>query len=208
MSKRITFDTSIPQDKQVQTRGKLSSHPMSTQDQQHFYTVPQENRIKQQARLAQTIIKDSFRHILSATYPPHEIDQIMKNLNQKVQKLVSQQQQKVGSLRVYEEKKFILEMLVDQELERLSLGKNTSLLPSRTRRVSQQQTATSIIIKTIRNQETKVPFDSTDTYGSLKAKYAAIKGVDPSNIRLICNGKVYKDTEVVNPSLILVAIVK
>jgi hypothetical protein len=209
MSKKVSFDTSLPQDKPVQTRGmRGKAHPMSAQDQAHYYTISQENRMKQQARLAEVIIKHSFRQIISSEYSTQEVTQIMKNLDQKVEKLALQQQQKVGTLKRYQAKKYFLEMVVDQEIDRLSFGQNTTLLPVKTRRGSQQQTATSINIKNIRNQATPVPFQSTDTYGSVKAKYGAINGIDPSRIKLICNGKIYKDTEVVNPSLILVALVK
>lgn len=210
MSKKVTFDTSLPQDKPVQSRGMSGkAHPMSAQDQKHYYTIPQENRMKQQARLAQTIIKDSFKQILLLEYSPEQISQIMKNLDQKVEKLVLQQQQKVGTLKRHQARKYFLEVVVDQEIDRLSFGQNTSLLPNKPRRGSQQQqTATLINIKNIRNQATPVPFESTDTYGQIKVKYGGIHGIDPSRIKLICNGKIYKDTEVVNPSLNIIALVK
>jgi hypothetical protein len=209
MSKKVSFNSDLPQDKPVQTRGmRDKSHQMSKQDEASFYTVQQENRMKLQARWAEKIIKDGFEQIISSTYSTQQVAQIMKNLDQKAEKLALQQQQKVGTLKRYQAKKYFLEMVVDQEVDRLSYGQNTTLLPVKTRRGSQQQTLTSINIKNIRNQETPVPFQSTDTYGSIKAKYGAINGIDPSRIKLICNGKIYKDTEVVNPSLILVALVK
>jgi hypothetical protein len=209
MSKKVSFDISLPQDKPVQTRGmRGKAHPMSAQDQTHFYTIQQENRMKQQARSAEIIIKNSFRQIISSEYSTQEVAQIMKNLDQKVEKLALQQQDKVGKLRLYQAKKYFLEMVVDQEIDRLSFGQNTTLLPLKTRRGSQQQALTSINIRNIRNQATSVPFQSTETYGQIKVKYGAMKGIDPSTIKFICNGKIYKDTDVVNPSLNIIALVK
>lgn len=209
MSKKVSFDSDLPQDKPVQTRGmRGKAHPMSAQDEARFYTVQQENRMKQQARLAENIIKDGFRQLISSTYSTQQVAQIMKNLDQKAEKLALQQQQKVGTLRRYEAKKYFLEMVVDQEVDRLGYGQNTTLLPVKPRRGSQQQVLTSINIKNIRNQETPVPFQSTDTYGHIKAKYGALHGIEPSRIKLICNGKIYKDTDVVNPALNIIALVK
>lgn len=210
MSKKVSFDTSIPQDKPVQTRGMRGlAHPMSVQDEENFYTIQQQKRMKQQALFAEGIIKDSFKQILLSVYSTQQVAQIMKNLNQKVNKLALQQEQKVGTLKLYQAKKYFLEQVVDQEIDRLSFGQNTSLLLAKQqRRGSQKQALSSIDIKNIRNQATAVPFQSTDTYGAVKSKYGGLLGIDPARIRFICNGKVYKDTDVVNPSLNIIALVK
>jgi hypothetical protein len=120
-TKKISFDTNLPKNKKLQTREIVKN-------KEDFYTENQENMMKHASRNLVATVKSNFQKALLSKYSLEDVTQIMKNLNQKVQKLALQQKEKTFNLRLVQAKKYILESIVEQELGLLNSGKNTTLL--------------------------------------------------------------------------------
>jgi hypothetical protein len=94
-----------------------------------FYSAEEENKMKSQASSIQSKLKQEFKAWLHSKYYPTDVVFIMSNLEKLVLQKVKQEQKKVANLKIRQAKKYFLEQLIVQEIDKYVLGQKSSLLP-------------------------------------------------------------------------------
>jgi len=158
-----------------------------------FYSVEEQDKMKSQALSIQSKLKQEFKVWLHSKYSPTDVVLIMSNLEKLVLQKVKQEQKKVANLKIRQAKKYFLEQLIVQEIDKYVLGQKSSLLPVIS---PPQDVQNKVHFRSISNENTYIPFTDHDTYSTLKQKYAQLKGIPKASIKFLINGKIPKDDQI------------